>query len=123
MKINTARRTTGFVTVSTQARREMGSEERKAVAAREETPPATQSDVLARHRGRGVILEKTGIPTFVARHLGFQCGGSFQTRREHGAIGKLDADFRAVDTVLIDGEAANGFSDEFLTSDHSKSSV
>jgi|SRR5579883_661500 len=97
---------------------EVGSGERKAVAAREETPPATQTDVLAGYRERGVILEKTGMPTFVARHLGFQCGGCFQTRREHGAIGELDTDFRAVDGVFIDGEVTHDFPHEFFTDHH-----
>jgi len=103
--------------------RKVGSGECAAVAAREERPPATQSDVLARHGERGVILEKTGMPTFIARHLGFQCGRCFQTGREHGAIGEFDTDFRAVDGVLVDGEAANGPSDEFLTNDYAKSSL
>jgi hypothetical protein len=52
------------------------------------------------------------MPTFIPCHLGFKGSRGFQAGRKHGAIGELDADFRAVDTVLIDGEAANGFSDE-----------
>jgi hypothetical protein len=95
----------------------VGSGERKAVAAREETPPKSESDALTRHRGSGVVLEKPGMSTLIPRHLGSKSSRCFQTRREHSAIRKLDTDFRAVDAVLVDGKAADDLSDEFLTNE------
>ena len=69
-----ARQRTGFFRVALRQEQaaEVGSGERKAVAAWEETPPATQTDVLTRHRGRGVVLEKPGMSTLIPRDLGFK---------------------------------------------------
>jgi hypothetical protein len=47
----------------------------------------------------------------------------FSDRKRTRCHRKLDTDFRAFDAVFIEGEAADGFSDEFLTNDDSKSSL
>ncbi|MBN9614206.1 MAG: hypothetical protein J0G35_01400 [Acidobacteriales bacterium] len=61
------------------------------------------------------------MPTFIPCHLGFKGSRCFQAGREHGAIGELDADFRAFDGVFVEFEAADDLSNKFLTFDHARS--
>jgi hypothetical protein len=56
------------------------------------------------------------MPTLVPCHLGFKGSRYFQAGRKHGAIGELDADFRAVDGVFVEFETPDDFSSSSLYS-------
>ena len=61
------------------------------------------------------------MPAFIPRHLGFKSRRCFQAGGKHGAIGELDADFRAVDGVFEEFETADDFSNELFAIDHARS--
>jgi len=61
------------------------------------------------------------MATLVPCHLGFKSSRCFQAGRKHGAIGELDADFRAFNRVFVEFEAADDFSNELFALDHARS--
>ena len=61
------------------------------------------------------------MPSLIPCHFGFESGRCFQAGREHGAIGELNTDFRAVDGVFVELETADDLSDEFFAFDHATS--